>query len=260
MEVTGDTRAVVTGASRGIGREIASALAVRGAAVGLVARPSAELTELGSSLPSATALEADVSDPVAVARVVEDFAEGGLDLAVANAGIAHYGPYLDLDREQAMRMLEVNFLGTLNLIDAALPPMLSRGKGHLVVVSSGAALRAFPWGAVYGATKAAQKAFAEALRHELSGTGVSLTTVFPGEVTTSLHDHERDRMPDWYRSKNAIPAREVAEATLAGIEADRREVHVPSQVRLLGLNDLFPGLVDRLLVLLRGAASAPRRY
>jgi short-subunit dehydrogenase len=157
-------------------------------------------------------------------------------------------------------MIEINFIGTLNLVDAVLPAMLNRGSGHLVVVSSGAGLRAFPWAAVYGATKAAQKAFAEALRHELSGTGVSLTSVFPGEIHTSLHDHERDRMPDWYKSKNAIGPEVVADAVLAAVEADRREVHVPRQVRLLGLNDLFPGLVDRLLVLLRGGASAPRRY
>ena len=262
MEVTRDTRAVVTGASRGIGKALASALAGRGAEVGLIARKSDELTALAAALPTGTAIEADVTDPKGLTESVRNFSSehGGLDLAVANAGIAHYGPYLDLDAEQAQRMVEVNFTGTLNLVDAALPVMLERGRGHLVVVSSGAGIRAFPWAAVYGATKAAQKAFAEALRHELSGSGVSLTTVFPGEVKTSLHDHERDRMPDWYGSKHAIPAEKVADGVIAAIESDRREVHIPSQVRLLGLNDLFPGLVDRLLVLLRGAASAPRRY
>ena len=67
-----------------------------------------------------------------------------------------------------------------------------------MIVSSGAGLRAFPWAAGYGATKAAQRGFAEALRHELSGSGVSVTTVFPGEIATALHDHEKDSLPDWY--------------------------------------------------------------
>lgn len=154
----------------------------------------------------------------------------------------------------------MNLLGTLNLVRAGLGPMLDRGLGHVVVVSSGAALRAFPWTAVYGATKAAQKAFAEALRHELSGTGVSVTTVFPGEVRTSLHAHERERLPDWFRPSDAIPPELVAEAIVDGVSKDRREVHVPGQVRLLGLNDLAPGLVDRLLAWIRGGAAAPRRY
>lgn len=262
MQIGPDTRAVITGASRGIGLALAKSIGQRGAEVGLIARSREDVEREAAGIPAASGITADVTDREALTAAIEQFETrgDGIDLAVANAGIAHYGPYRDLDRDHAEQMLEVNFIGTLNLVDAVLPKMLNRGRGHLVIVSSGAGIRAFPWAAVYGATKAAQKAFGEALRHELSGTGVSLTTVFPGEVTTSLHDHERDRMPDWYRTKHAIPAESVADAVMAGIESDRREVHVPGQVKLLGLNDLFPGLVDRLLVLLRGAASAPRRY
>ena len=84
--------------------------------------------------------------------------------------------------------------------------------------------------------------------------------MFPGEVHTNLHSHERDRMPDWWRAKDAIPPEVVAEAVVAGVEADRREVFVPGQVRLLGLNSVAPSLVDRLLAVLRGGAAAPRRY
>jgi short-subunit dehydrogenase len=137
--------------------------------------------------------------------------------------------------------------------------MLDRGNGQIVVVSSGAALRAFPWAAVYGATKAANKGFAEALRHELSGSGVSVSTILPGEVKTSLHD-EMKEVPDWRNSEDAIEPEVVARATIDAIEKDRREVHVPGQVRLLSLNDLAPGLVDRLLAWIRGGAAAPRRY
>jgi short-subunit dehydrogenase len=144
-------------------------------------------------------------------------------------------------------------------VRAGLDPMLDAAQGHIVVVSSGAGLRAFPWGAVYGATKAANKGFAEALRHELSGTGVSVTTVYPGEVATSIHA-EAEQLPDWRNSRDAIPPEVVAEATLEAIEADRREVHVPGQVRFLGLNGIAPGLVDRILALVRGGSAAPRRY
>lgn len=257
-----DTRAIVSGATRGIGRATARALAGRGARVGLIARDEDELDALAAELPGAVPLRADVGDGGAVGAAVERFiAEaGGLDLVIANAGIAHSGPFAELPAERAEEMTRVNFLGTLNLVRAGLPAMLDRGRGHVVVVSSGAALRAFPWTAVYAATKAAQRAFAEALRHELSGTGVSVTTVYPGEVRTGLHAHEPERTPDWLRRGDAIPAEIVAEAILEAVGADRREVHVPRQVRLLGLSALAPGLVDRLLAAMRGGSAAPRRY
>ena len=179
---------------------------------------------------------------------------------IANAGIAHTAPFSELEAEKAEEMTRVNFLGTLNLVRSSLDHMLDRGSGHIAIVSSGAALRAFPWTAVYGATKAAQKAFAEALRHELSGTGVSVSTIYPSEVATSLHAHEREKMPDWWRAGDVIPPEVVAEAVVSAIAEDRREVHVPQQVRLLGLNGVAPGLVDRLLAMIRGGSAAPRNY
>jgi NADP-dependent 3-hydroxy acid dehydrogenase YdfG len=257
------TRAIVTGATRGIGEATARALAARGARVGLLARSANELEGLAEELDGdPLALEADVADRKSVEAATAEFIDqaGGLEIAIANAGIAHYAPFADLDPEKADAMVEVNILGTINTVRAALTWMLDHGRGHVVVVSSGAGLRAFPWAAVYGATKAAQRGFAEALRHELSGTGVSLTTVYPGEVSTSLHAHERDTMPDWYRSEDAIPVEPVANAIVEAIEEDRREVHVPRQVRLLGLNGIAPGLVDRILAMLRGGSAAPRRY
>jgi short-subunit dehydrogenase len=127
-------------------------------------------------------------------------------------------------------------------------------------VASGAGLRAFPSAAGYGATKAAQRAFAEALRHELSGSGVSLTTVFPGEIDTALHDHEKDPLPAWYRGGDAAAGPErLAAAVLRGVERDRRAVFYPPVVRLLGLNGIAPRATDRILRRLRGATAAPRR-
>jgi short-subunit dehydrogenase len=114
---------------------------------------------------------------------------------------------------------------------------------------------------VYGATKAAQRAFAEALRHELTGTGVSLTTVHPGEVATSLHDHERGRMPAWSRaSTRAVPAHRVADRILRAVERDERHVFFPPVVRLLGaVHGVSPAAADALLRRVRGPSAAPRR-
>jgi short-subunit dehydrogenase len=261
MRIDATTRALVTGASRGIGWELARALAARGAAVGLLARTvgEAQARELG---PRAVALPADVGDRAHVEAAVERFVAqaGGLDLVIANAGIAHYGPFLRQDIELVEAMTRVNWLGTVYTVKAALGHLIDRASGHIVIVSSGAGLRAFPWAAGYGGTKAAQRAFAEALRHELSGSGVSVTTVYPGEIATHLHDHEKDSLPDWYHAgdRAAEPAK-LAAAVLRAVEQDRRSIAYPVSVRLLGLNGIAPRFTDAVVRRLRGGTAAPRR-
>ena len=262
MRIDATTRALVTGASRGIGRAVARALAARGAAVGLLSRSESELRALASELgPRTVALPADVGDREQVRAAVERFSAqaGGLDLVVANAGIAHYGPFLAQDVERVEAMTRVNWLGTVYTVDAALGHLIDGVSGHIVIVSSGAGLRSFPWAAAYGATKSAQRAFAEALRHELSGSGVSVTTVYPGEIATHLHDHEKATLPDWYRGDDAGGVDRLAAAILRGVEADRRAVYHPPVIRLLGLNGIAPRLTDAIVRRLRGATAAPRR-
>jgi short-subunit dehydrogenase len=257
MRLDGSTRALVTGASQGIGRALAEALAARGATVGLAARSADALRSLAATLdPAGVALPCDVGDAESVRAAVDAF--GRLDLVVANAGIAHYEPVLAQDLSHVEAMTRVNWLGTVHTVTAAVPRLVEQGSGHVVIVSSGAALRAFPQAAAYGATKAAQRAFAGALRHELAGTGVGVTTVFPGEIATELHAHEAASMPEWYQGRRADPAA-LAQAVLAAVEADRRDVAFPREVRLLGLDGIAPGLVDRLLARLRGDSAAPRR-
>ena len=158
-------------------------------------------------------------------------------------------------------MSQINWHGTLHTVHFGLPHLLQAGRGHIVVVSSGAGLRSFPQAAVYGATKAAQRMFAEALRHELAGSGASITIVYPGEIATSLHDHEKDRMPPWYRGgPQAAPPAELAARIVAAIEADERAVYYPALVRALGIaHGLSPKAGDALLRRLRGESAAPRR-
>lgn len=263
MRIDATSRALVTGASRGIGRAVAASLAARGATVGLAARSAGELEQLAAELPGTHhALPCDVGVRAEVEAAVQRFiaSAGGLDVVVANAGIAHYGPVHALDVEAAERMTQVNWLGTLYTVKAALPHLLGRAHGHIVIVSSGAGLRSFPWAAVYGATKAAQRGFGEAMRHELSGSGVGLTVVYPGEIASHLHDHEKASMPDWYRGgPDAVPAQRLAEAMLAAVEADARALYHPRLVRVLGAaHGISPKLADRVLRVLRGGTAAPR--
>jgi len=259
MRIDASTRAFVTGGSRGIGRAIAEALAARGATVGIASRSADEALARALS-PRAVALECDVRDAASVQAATDAFIAqaGGLDLVVANAGIAHYGPFLRQDLAEIEAMTRVNWLGTVYTIHAALGHLIDRAQGHIVVVSSGAGLRSFPWAAGYGATKAAQRMFASALRHELSGTGVGVTTVFPGEIETDLHAHQRERLPDWRGVGEEADPAGLARAVLTAVEGDKRSVAYPRQVGLLGLDGIAPRLTDRILRRLRGGSAAPR--
>jgi short-subunit dehydrogenase len=258
------TRVLITGATRGIGRAVAERLAAKGARLGLVARGEGGLRDLAAELPGDDHVElpADVGDHGSMASAVDRFAgaAGGLDVVVANAGMAHYGPLAEQTIEQAEEMTRINWLGTLYTVQAALPHLLGAQHGHVVVVSSGAGLRSFPWAAVYGATKAAQRMYADALRHELDGTGIGVTTVFPGEIATGFHDHQRDKLPPWRAAQEGVPVGPLADAIVEAIEADERYVHHPKNVQLLGIaHGIHPKLADVMLRRLRGPTAAPRR-
>ena len=238
---------------------MARAFAARGSTLGLVARSSDQLERLAAVLPGEghVALPGDVSDAASIAGAIERF--GDVDVLVANAGITHYLPFAELSLEKAEEMDRVNWLGTLYAVKAVLPGMLERRRGHIVVISSGGGVRGFPDAAVYNGTKAAQRVFAEALRHELHESGVSVTTVYPGEIETSLHDHEMDRMPAWYRLDRRSPAGPLAEKIVEAVESDRREVFYPPIVRLLRIvNGVAPRVGDAMLRRILGESAAPR--
>ena len=265
MRIEPGTRALVTGASRGIGRALSIDFARRGARLGLMARGKQALEELVTELPPSpdgaheTAV-ADVSKRSQTTRAIDRLAKrlDGIDLLVANAGVLHYSPFAEQDVAEAEAMIQTNVLGTMYTVKAALPHLLERGRGHIVVLSSAAGLRSFPWGAVYGGTKAFDRGFAEALRHELAGTGISVTTVYPGEFGTTILAHQRDRLPAWRSNDEERPVSELVDAIVGGVEEDERAVYAPPIVRVLGLSGIAPRITDRLLVRIRGRAAAPR--
>jgi short-subunit dehydrogenase len=233
---------VVTGGSRGIGAAIADAFEARGCTVGRVSRSGD--------------VAADVADRESIGRALSEFGE--IDVLVANAGIAHYLPFAEMPPELIEELTRVNWLGTVYTVQAALPAMLERGRGHVAIVSSGAGIRSFPGAAVYGATKAAQRGFGEALRHELKGTGVGLTMVYPGQVKSGLHDHEKARMPDWYKLDRAAAPEPLGKSVVAAVEQGRREVFYPANVRLLRIvHGMRPGLADALLRRIMDRSAAP---
>ncbi|HEX5367113.1 MAG TPA: SDR family oxidoreductase [Acidimicrobiales bacterium] len=181
--------ALVTGASSGIGRQLARRLAAEGTELVLVARDEARLRALADEVPvGAEVLAADLADRAALAAVEARVADAGrpLDLVVNNAGFGTYGDLAGLDVDEEAREVAVNVLAVVRLTHAAVRAMLPRGRGTVVNVSSLAGLQATPGNATYGASKAFVASFGEAVAGELAGTGVTLTTVLPGFTRTEF--------------------------------------------------------------------------
>ncbi len=184
--------AVVTGASSGIGWALAKALARDGAKVGLVARRIEELQRLAAEISqaggAALPAPADVADREQTVAAIRELADqlGPVDLLVANAGVGaptHLEPF---NVEQMEQMFRVNMLGVIYAIEAVLPAMLQRGRGHLSAVSSLGGYKGLPGESAYCASKAAVNIFLEGLRIQLRGKGIAVTTICPGFVKTPM--------------------------------------------------------------------------
>src|SRR3954452_25624716 len=182
MELQGKV-ALVTGASGGIGAAVARRLHDAGASVGLLSRHGSDL-----GLERALGVVCDVRDRAAVAEATDSVVDRfwRLDIAVANAGVGAYGPFLELDPEQVEAMIDVNLKGTLYTAAATLPHLLASGEGDFVSLASVAGVRAFPGESVYNASKFGQVGFTRALDHELREQGVRATCICPGGVHTEF--------------------------------------------------------------------------
>ncbi len=193
--------AVVTGASSGIGWALAKALAKEGARVGLVARRREALEQLAAEIAraggAAAVAAADVSERQPTVAAVQEVATrlGPVDLLVANAGVGAPTLLEPFNVPQVERMFRVNTLGVVYAIEAVLPEMLRRGRGHLAAVSSLAAYKGLPGESAYCASKAAVNVFLEGLRVQLRGKGVAVTTICPGFVRTPMTAVNEFSMP-----------------------------------------------------------------
>lgn len=178
-------RALITGASAGIGAATARTLAARGAHVTLTARRADRLQALAAELgESASVATVDVRDAASVTAL---FDGQEYDLVVANAGLGlGVAPLHEGDPADWSTMIDTNVKGVLHTVRAALPPMRARGAGDLVLIGSVAGRQVYPGGNVYNATKHAVKAIYDALRLDEVGSGVRFTTVDPGMVETEF--------------------------------------------------------------------------
>lgn len=225
LELAGRT-AVVTGASRGIGRAIARRLAAGGARVALVARSSGALDEAALET-GGLALACDVADASAVAalagRLRAAWRAAAPDIIVNAAGAFALAPVADTDPEQFDRHIAVNLRGPFLMIRTFLPAMLERTSGHVVSVGSIAGRQAFPENGAYSASKFGLRGLHSVLELELKGTGVRCTLVEPAATDTPLWDAiDRSRHQGLPAQSSMLDAEAVADAVVFAVTRSPR--------------------------------------
>jgi NADP-dependent 3-hydroxy acid dehydrogenase YdfG len=200
--------ALITGASRGIGRAVATTLHADGVRLGLASRSGDDL-----GISDAIGLKADVRDRAALERAARATAErfGGIDILVVNAGVGAYGPFLELDLDHLEEMIDVNVKGAIYAARAALPYLLESDAADFVMIASEAGRRGLPYEAVYCASKFAQVGLTAALDHELRERGVRCTNICPGGVATDFA-MGRGRTPEMPQLAGMMKPQDVADA------------------------------------------------
>jgi short-subunit dehydrogenase len=231
-EPTVSSISLVTGASSGIGAEIARELASRGHSVALVARREERLRTLASELNSehgvtVEVIAADLGDPAGRQRLADELRSKGrvVEVLVNNAGFGHQADFATSPRERMVEMVDLNVGTVVDLTSRFLPGMVDRGRGTVINIASIAAFQPLPGSAVYAASKAFVLSFSEAIRTELRGSGVTVTAVCPGPVKTEFTDVAgvggvEDRTPSvvW------MSAQDIAKHAIDGAAGDRRVV------------------------------------
>ena len=245
-------RALVTGASSGIGATYAHALRARGERLILVARRADRLAQLAAELGGdewAVALPLDLMDAGAAVQLQERVAAGGfaVDLLVNNAGLGHTAPFDEQPSEVVRAMVDLNVRAVVDLTHVFLPAMKERGRGRIVNVASNAAFQPVPFLTVYAATKAFVLSFTEGLAEELRGSGIQLQALCPGLTQTEFLELAGTHQGLRVTRTLMLTAEEVVEASLQGL--DRGSLRVVT------------GWTNRLAVFAQRfvPASVPRR-
>jgi len=218
---------VVTGGGNGIGRQVALELARRGGRVAIVDLNADGLEQTRSLAATPTAFSThvvNVTDKASVDALPEQVIEahGQIDGLINVAGIIHrFVPISELSLDEVTRIFDINFWGTVSTTLAFLPHLRKRAEASIVNISSLSALVAFAGQGFYGATKGAVKQFSEALYEELLDTGVSVTTVFPGNISTNISGNSGVAMIDagGRKVRATTPeetARQIVDAVIAG--------------------------------------------
>jgi uncharacterized protein len=247
---------VVTGASRGIGRATAIALAGDGARLALLAR-SAEVEHLAAELRAGGAdvhaFRADVGDPEQVESTAAEIRHrlGSPTIVLNNAGAGRFLAVEETSAAEVATMIACPYFAAFFVTRAFLPEMLARQRGLIVTVNSPVSRLIWPGATAYAAARWALRGFTAGLRAELRGTGVGVLEVLPGKVGSSYFDHNpgsEERIPRIARMIRTLSPEDVAAAIVRGIERDRRTVVLPAMLRLfLLLHRLTPGIVEHLL-------------
>ena len=250
------TRALVTGASRGLGRSIAEDLASRGAEVAMVARNAEQLEELAKEI-GGKAYATDLTDPAAVAALPERVeADGPVDILINNAGLDCVGFFVDISAEKMRDLMQVNLLAPMELCRQSMPKMLSRGRGHIVNVSSMGAVSVSTGVTTYSASKAGLSHFTAGIRGELQGKPVNTTLVQIGGVKTDMVDNIREfgpsrRIIERFEKFHLLPpdldADVVAKAVVDAIENERRHVRLPKSVAPTTMMVEFPRRMSEVM-------------
>ncbi len=249
-----DKLVLITGASAGIGRESALRFAAAGATVLAVARSTERLRELAQRAPGpgrVVPLQGDVADAASMERMTRQVLDGhGVpDVVVANAGIGLDARLSETSDELLREVFEVNVFGVVRTIRPFLNPMVERGSGRVLLVSSVVGKRGIPHYAAYSASKHALHGLAESLRTELWDTGVSVGVVCPSSTESEFHARKRrsgpaQHLPRVARHSTASVARAIVR--LAG--SRRRELVLSAEGKAMSwLNRLWPGLLDVIL-------------
>jgi short-subunit dehydrogenase len=247
----GGRSALITGASSGIGREIAVTIAALGARVALLARRDAELNRIADEIARrggiALPFPCDVTQSERLDLAVRDIADefGGIDILVNSAGVALPDLVLDARIEDLREMMQVNYFGAVHAIRAVLPMMLRAGRGNIVNIGSTAGRRGDETLAGYCASKFALVGYTEALRLELFGSGVTASLVMPGPVDTPMLENPHWQSRTRLLGGTVIPPSWVASAVIAAIVCGLAEVDVPPGAgTVLKLAALFPDLTE----------------
>ena len=243
---------VITGASSGIGQQLAIDLAQRGAIVAgcgrSIDRLKETLKEVRRASPASMMIGCDVSDAEQVqgmtAKILADL--GKIDVLINNAGIGMRKPFVDTDLATLEAIMRINYLGAVYCAHAALPSMIARRSGHIVNISSGAGLIGTLNLAGYCASKFALNGWSESLYYELKPLGIDVSIVCPGPVQTEFNRAFRDTEPK-APANRIVPAEAVVQAVLRVLENKKYETVLPHWLAFLAaLRRYAPGLFRAL--------------